>query len=254
VKRAVSMPNMTSPATLVELAVLAEAAGYDGVFLWDHVVYLDVLGAPTVDPWVVLGAIAHATETVRLGPLVTPLSRRRPWRVAQEVCTLDHLSGGRAVLGVGLGWPVEEDFARFGEVTDDRERAALLDDGLAVIDDAWRGSLRPAPVQQPRPPVWVAGMWPNRKPFDRAARWDGICPLKLVAEMDEVPLLRPDELAACVAYVRERRRDGAPFDVVVSPHWEHTPAEYEDAGATWLVTGTSLDADWPDELRRRLQQ
>lgn len=265
-KRAVSMPNMADPSTLVDLAVTAEGAGYDGVFLWDHVVYLDVLGAPMVDPWVVLGAIAQATSRVRLGTLVTPLSRRRPWRVAQEVSTLDHLSGGRAVLGVGLGWPAEEDFGRFGEVTGDAERAAMLDEGLDLLDALWSGepvhhagahfavnaSLRPAPVQQPRPPVWVAGMWPNHRPFDRAARWDGVCPLKMVAEMNEVPLLRPDELAACVAYVRERREDDRPFDVVVSPHWEHDAAEYEQAGATWLITGTSLEPDWADDLRHRL--
>jgi alkanesulfonate monooxygenase SsuD/methylene tetrahydromethanopterin reductase-like flavin-dependent oxidoreductase (luciferase family) len=93
------MPNMAEPATIVELAVLAESSGFDGVFLWDHVRYMDMLDLPVVDPWVVLGAIAQATSRVRLGTLVTPISRRRPWRVAQEVATLDHLSGGRAVLG-----------------------------------------------------------------------------------------------------------------------------------------------------------
>src|SRR5688500_6451750 len=108
------MPNMDAPSTVVELAVLAESARYDGVFLWDHVFYGDFVDHPLADPWVVLGAMAQATTRVRLGALVTPLSRRRPWRVAQEVTTLDYLSGGRAVLGVGLGWPAAEDFERFG--------------------------------------------------------------------------------------------------------------------------------------------
>jgi alkanesulfonate monooxygenase SsuD/methylene tetrahydromethanopterin reductase-like flavin-dependent oxidoreductase (luciferase family) len=266
VKRAVSMPNMADPRTIVSLAVLAESAGYDGVFLWDHVVYGDFSDLPMVDPWVVLGAIASATSRVRLGPLVTPLSRRRPWRVAQEVTTLDHLSGGRAVLGVGLGWPAEEEFLRFGERSDEALRAEMLDEGLDLISALWSGehvrhdgehftvdaTMRPPPVQQPRPPIWVAGMWPNRRPFERAAHWDGMCPLKAVADPTEVPLLRPAELAACMDYVRSQRDVSAPFDVVVSPHGEHTETEYADAGATWLIIGTSLDASWPEDLRRRL--
>jgi alkanesulfonate monooxygenase SsuD/methylene tetrahydromethanopterin reductase-like flavin-dependent oxidoreductase (luciferase family) len=260
------MPNMADPSVLVDLAVVAEDAGYDGVFLWDHVRYMDMVDLPMVDPWVILGAIAHATKRVRVGTLVTPLSRRRPWRVAQEVATLDHLSGGRAVLGVGLGWPAEEDFARFGEVSDAGVRAAMLDEGLGLIDALWSGGsvqhrgehysvdtvLRPAPVQRPRPPVWVAGMWPNPRPFDRAARWDGVVPLADI-DVGGIPLLRPSELAACASYVRARRVSDAPFDVVVSPHWEHTAEEYVEAGATWLVTGTSLDSDWADQLRAVLE-
>jgi alkanesulfonate monooxygenase SsuD/methylene tetrahydromethanopterin reductase-like flavin-dependent oxidoreductase (luciferase family) len=267
VKRAVSMPNMADPATIVSLAVLAEEVGYDGVFLWDHVVYGDFSELPMFDPWVLLGAMAGATSRVRLGTLVTPLSRRRPWRVAQEVATLDHLSAGRAVLGVGLGWPPEEEFERFGERSDDALRAEMLDEGLDLVNALWSGehvqhdgdhfnvdaTMRPPPVQQPRVPVWVAGFWPGTRPFERAARWDGVCPLKKVSEMTEVPLLRPDELAACVEYVRDRRDTSAPFDVVVSAHWEHTPDEYADAGATWLVTGTSLEATWPDQLRGVLE-
>lgn len=257
---------MADPATIVSLAVLAEEVGYDGVFLWDHVVYGDFSELPMFDPWVLLGAIAQATSRVRLGTLVTPVSRRRPWRVAQEVVTLDHLSGGRAVLGVGLGWPPEEEFERFGERSDDVLRAEMLDEGLDLINALWSAehvrhdgdhynvdaTMRPAPVQQPRVPVWVAGFWPGTRPFERAARWDGVCPLKKVAEMTEVPLLRPSELAECVAYVRARRDTTAPFDVVVSAHWEHTPEEYADAGATWLITGTSLEPTWPEDLRRRL--
>jgi hypothetical protein len=266
VKRIVSIPNMTDPATIVDLAVTAEQAGYDGVFLWDHVVYGDFVDFPMADPWVVLGAIAQATTRVRLGTMVTPISRRRPWRVAQEVSTLDHLSGGRAVLGVGLGWPPEEEFVRFGEVSDDAARAELLDEGLDLITALWSGehvhhdgthftvdaTMRPAPVQRPRPPVWVAGMWPVRRPFDRAARWDGMCPLG--ADTSGITLLRPDELAACVAYVLGRRESDAPFDVIVSPHWEESPADYVEAGATWLVDGSGLDPDWPADLRSRVER
>lgn len=257
----VNLPNMTDPATLVDLAVTAEAAGWDGVFVWDHVAYAEIVELPVVDPWVLLGAVAQATERVRLGPMITPLARRRPWRVAQEVATLDHLSAGRAVLGVGLGWPAVEDFARFGERREDAVRAEMLDEGLDLISALWSGehvrhdgqhfdvdtTMRPAPVQRPRPPVWVAGMWPNKRPFARAARWDGV--FAMSAATDEVPLLRPDDVREVVAYIRERRETDEAFDVVTSGHWEHTAAEYEDAGVTWLIQSWNAEPGWASELR-----
>ena len=133
-KYGVSMPNMADPKVLVDLAVEAEAVGWDGVFLWDHVQWRRDVGNDIHDPWVLLGAIAVQTSTVALGPLVTPVARRRPQKLAKEVITLDHLSGGRAVLGVGLGAPAEDEFANFGDAADDRVRAARLDEGLAVLD------------------------------------------------------------------------------------------------------------------------
>lgn len=265
-KHALNLPNMAEPAVLVELATAAEASGWHGVFLWDHVAYADAVELPVVDPWVVLGAIAQATSRVRVGTMVTPLARRRPWRVAQEVATLDHLSRGRATLGVGLGWPVVEDFERFGEPGDDRTRAALLGEGLELIAALWSGervrhdgehftveaTMRPAPVQRPRPPVWVAGMWPNRAPFRRAARWDGV--VAMSAATDEgPPLLRPDAVAAIVELIEQERARDEPFDVVVSGHWEHTPAEYADAGATWLVSSWDAEPGWVDQLRERAE-
>jgi len=253
------MPNMAEPAVLVELAVTAEAAGWDGVFLWDHLTYFtDDL--PTVDPWVVLGAIAQATSSVRLGTMVTPLSRRRPWHVAKEVATLDHLSGGRAVLGVGLGVPVDRDFEAFGERSDDGLRAEMLDESLDLISALWSGehvrhegehyqvdtTLQPAPVQQPRPPVWVAGRWPNRRPFERAARWDGVAPL--MASTEGIGLCRPDDVRTIVEFCRGQRVTTAPFDVVVAAHWEHTPAEYAAAGVTWLIQSWNAEPGWVDAL------
>lgn len=260
-KHGVNLPNMAPPSELVELAVLAETSSWDGVFLWDHVAYSDSVDLPTFDPWVVLGAFAQATTRVRLGPMVTPIARRRPWRVAQEVTTLDHLSGGRAVLGVGLGWPAVEDFARFGDRSDDRLRAEMLDEGLDLISALWSGehvrhdgehfdvdaTLRPPPVQQPRVPIWVGGMWPNTGPFERAARWDGMFPMSAT---DGLP--RPDEVAAALAFVREHREVDAPFDVVVPAHWEHTEAEFADAGATWMMQGWDAEPGWPDMLRERI--
>lgn len=140
---------------------------------------------------VLLGAIAARTSRVRLGTLVTPVPRRRPWKVAKEVTTLDHLSGGRAVLGVGLGFPPDIEYGAFGEPTDVRVHGAKLDEALPIIDRLLRGDpvdhdgehyqvhahLNPPAVQRPRPPIWVAATLPHRRPLARARRWDGIFPI-----------------------------------------------------------------------------
>src|SRR5262245_27138592 len=132
-KYAISTPNMGRPTDLVALAVAAEAGGWDGVFLWDHLQLVRAMTLDVLDPWVVLGAMAQATARVRLGALVTPLPRRRPWVVAKHVTTLDHLSGGRIVVGVGIGFPADAEFGAFGEETADRLRGDLLDEGLDVL-------------------------------------------------------------------------------------------------------------------------
>ena len=176
---AVNIPPFTDAATVVELAVDAESAGWDGVFLWDHLQFMAGARLTIHDPWVLLGAIANATERVRLGTLVTPLARRRPQMVAKHVTTLDHLTGGRAVLGVGLGSPADADFAAFGDESDDIKRAAILDDRLSAVAAMLAGgevthhgkhthidaNLLPAAVQRPRPPIWVAAVAPHRRPL-----------------------------------------------------------------------------------------
>jgi alkanesulfonate monooxygenase SsuD/methylene tetrahydromethanopterin reductase-like flavin-dependent oxidoreductase (luciferase family) len=184
------------------------------------------------DPWVALSAIACATRRVRIGPLVTPLSRRRVQKVARETATLDLLSDGRLVLGVGIGSDRNGELEPFGEVTDPRERAQLLDDGLERLVRFWGGEFEPAPVQRPRIPVWVAARWPNRRPVRRAARWDGLFPI----DMNE-----PDQLAELVAYAHELREDGAGmFEVVAENPPGADLAPWEAAGATWCLT--SFDA------------
>lgn len=219
--------ELVDPRLLAELARRAEDRGWDGFFLWDHVAYREPVRA-LADPWVSLAAIACATERLRLGPLVTPLSRRRVQKLARESVTLDHLSRGRLTLGVGLGVEGNRELEPFGEVTDPRERARLLDEGLERLAALWGGEFEPAPVQRPRIPIWVAARWPNRRPLQRAARWDGLFP---------VDLPDPGALASYAEQIRALRPADAPgFDLIVdlAPGADVTP--WAAAGATWVLT------------------
>lgn len=218
--------ELADPRVIAELAASAERAGWDGFFVWDHVAYR----APTravADPWVALSAIACATERLRLGPLVTPLSRRRVHKVARETATLDLLSGGRLTLGVGLGSDNNGELEPFGEVVEPRERARLLDEGLEALTGYWGGGFEPVPVQRPRIPVWVAGRWPKRRPLERAARWDGFFPIELP---DPEALA---ELAEALGQLRGNR-DG--YDLVIEHPPGADPGPWEAAGATWCLT------------------
>jgi alkanesulfonate monooxygenase SsuD/methylene tetrahydromethanopterin reductase-like flavin-dependent oxidoreductase (luciferase family) len=180
------------------------------------------------DPWVALAAIAYATDRIRLGPLVTPLSRRRVHKLARETVTLDHLSDGRLTLGVGLGSSRSGEIKRFGEVANPRERARLLDGGLRDLTGYWDGALEPPPVQRPRIPIWVAARWPSRKPLRRAARWDGLFPIELPA---------PEALATLASELRELRGgNGGRFDLVTEIAPGEDPSPWESAGATWVLT------------------
>jgi alkanesulfonate monooxygenase SsuD/methylene tetrahydromethanopterin reductase-like flavin-dependent oxidoreductase (luciferase family) len=247
---ALSVPPFTDPAEVVSLATRAEASGWDGFFLWDHLRWDDVVEAH--DPWVLLGAIARETETMRLGTMVTPLSRRRPQVVAKHLTTLDHLSGGRATFGVGLGDPPDLDFSDFGDEASYKTRAQITDEALTVLAglvgegrvshhgehfdvDA---SVRPRPVQRPRIPIWVAGRAPNALPLARAKRWDGYVPIS-----DDH--LSPDALAA---YVGDHPHDD--WDLVAQWAPGFTVDEFEAAGATWLVRSVwPHEEGWLDELR-----
>lgn len=219
--------ELVDPRLLAELAAGAEARGWDGIFLWDHVRYRAPVEA-VADPWVALSAIACATSTMRLGPLVTPLSRRRVHKLARETATLDQLSGGRLIFGVGLGSDSTGELEPFGEVVDARKRARLLDQGLEQLTGYWDGEFLPRPVQSPRIPVWVAARWPHRRPLRRAARWDGLFPIELPG---------PDALTELGEEIRRLRPDDGPFDLVVDipPGTQVEP--WALAGATWVLTG-----------------
>jgi alkanesulfonate monooxygenase SsuD/methylene tetrahydromethanopterin reductase-like flavin-dependent oxidoreductase (luciferase family) len=270
VRYAISVPNFgdqADPAWTIGLAREAEAAGWDAFFLWDHLLAWN--GNVVADPWTLLAAVAVSTERVRLGTMVTPLPRRRPWQVVRQIVTLDHLSRGRAVLGVGLGYPPHEEFEVFGEPGDARTRAELLDEGLEVVDGLMRGgafshagrhfriddvAFAPTPVQRPRVPIWVAGAWPHRRPFRRAARFDGVVPIALAAGGEEVPIDVPT-MREVVAYTDGLRTGDAPFDRIFTGILPDDPAEalameaeLASFGVTWWQVSPAMGED-RDEVR-----
>jgi alkanesulfonate monooxygenase SsuD/methylene tetrahydromethanopterin reductase-like flavin-dependent oxidoreductase (luciferase family) len=270
----ISAPNFgeySDPRLLAALAHEAEIAGWDGFFPWDHITWPGPV--PVADPWVVLAAMAMQTERILLGPMVTAPPRRRPWKLARETVTLDHLSGGRLILGVGLGFWQHEEFEALGEAGSPQRRAAKLDESLAVLTGLWSGTpfsyhgtqyqvnnvcFLPTPVQQPRIPIWVAGGWPTKAPFRRAARWDGVFPIN--RDPANTPPLTPSAMRDVVAYVKVHRVGEAPFEVVYAGQTPgRDPAAdaalvvpYAEAGVTWWLELASRRA--PAEMRERIRR
>ena len=266
-KFGISLPNFGAFGDLDllrDLAKEAEERGWDGFFLWDHINWAPV---PMLDPWIALAAIATSTSRIRIGTMVTPLPRRRPWVVARQAATLDHLSGGRVILGVGLGFPPDREYAALGEDPIDRVRAQKLDESLTIIDGLWSGepfsfsgehytieetTFLPRPLQQPRIPIWVAGMWPARAPMRRAARWDGAFPIK-----DDLGFLDVATVNEIAAYVAKYRAGGDPMDLVIGRDLptddgaaSDAVAEYGAAGVTWWMESDKT----PDEARTKLRR
>jgi hypothetical protein len=261
--------------TVSELTRQAEEAGWDGVFIADAMAIggtKDFPDLPWFDPWIVLAAMAMRTERIRIGTFITPVSRRRPWKLVRETVTLDHLSGGRLTLGVGLGAANDDGgFFKVGEETDLKRRAEMLDEGLAIMAGLWSGkpfsftgqhyrvdemSMLPPPVQSPRIPVWVVGVWPKQKSMQRTIRWDGVIPQKYKS-MDRV---KPDEVRKIKGFADEHRTEAAPFDIVVggrtpggnSKKAVNTVRPFAEAGATWWLE--SLMTLSVDKLRARIKQ
>ena len=242
--------ELADVVALAEVAARAEAGGWEGFFVWDHVMTHGDL--EVADPWIALTAVAIATEHVRLGAMVTPLARRRPWDVARQVAVLDRLSGGRMVFGAGLGGDSRRELSAFGEERDPRARAAVLDEALELVVELWRGEpvthvdaayrldraiVRPTPLQRPRPPVWIACVWPHRRPLRRAARYDGVFPVSHVAPLTSA------ELTELMQVVGEHRGPVGPdrsFDLVVVNHERpdaERVADLRQAGTTWWLQG-----------------
>ncbi|HEX4205919.1 MAG TPA: LLM class flavin-dependent oxidoreductase [Ktedonobacteraceae bacterium] len=281
--------------TLAQLAAEAEQAGWDGFFIWDclslpaerhddtqaFITALTTPGEqapillanePLIEPWMALAAIAMSTQCIKIGAMVTPLSRRRPWQVARQTVALDHLSNGRLIFAAGLGFQ-DVDFTPFGEKYDAKIRAERLDEGLEILNGLWSGepfsfhgkhyqvdnvTFLPRPVQQPRIPVWTAGGWPRRKPFRRAARWDGV--YVMTYHQTENRPLTPGEVHEIVAYIQAMRTSPVPCEVAVNGITNgntHEDSEivrpYAEAGATWWIE-YAAERETFAEYRQRILQ
>lgn len=265
---------------LAELAHEAEEAGWDGVFVPDCIyipIELDP-EAPGFDPWVLLTAMAMRTSRIRLGTMLTPPSRRRPWKLARETMTLDRISDGRLILPVGLGALDDAGFGKVGEATERKARAEMLDEALAIITGLWSGQpfsyqgqryqigemkFVPTPVQQPRIPIWVTGMWPGKKSMGRVLNWDGLLPNKR-SENGSPAAITPADISEMKAYIDANRTATTPFDIITEGNTFGKSADeaasiigpFAEAGATWW-----LEAMWGspqrsnvDFLRERVRQ
>jgi alkanesulfonate monooxygenase SsuD/methylene tetrahydromethanopterin reductase-like flavin-dependent oxidoreductase (luciferase family) len=254
---------------LVKVATEAEKHGWDGFFLWDHIV--DWKRRILSDAFTVLAAIAAGTERIRIGTTVTPLPRLKPWLAARQTTTLDQLSGGRMILGVGLGTEETTDYARFGERAENKILGEMLDESLEIITGLWSGgrykhqgkyyqvgetAFLPRPVQRPRIPIWAAGFWPRKRPFLRAARWDGVIPLKL-----PVRLLEPEDAGEIMSFIRKHRTGKSPFDLV-NIGWTigrnrrrdlEKVTAYSDSGATWWLESLWTKRDSPLGMLERVR-
>jgi alkanesulfonate monooxygenase SsuD/methylene tetrahydromethanopterin reductase-like flavin-dependent oxidoreductase (luciferase family) len=238
---------------LVEIACESEESGWDGFFLWDHLLVLKQqdMVLPFADPWIALTAVACNTKKMRIGPLVTPLPRRRPWKVAREALSLDHLSKGRLTLGVGLGAPPDVEFKCFGEETDAKIRAQKLDESLDIITGLWSGvpfsyngihyhlesmTFLPKPKQIPRIPIWVGGSVPFEAPFQRAARYDGVAPVHSKWPQP----ITPKDLADVIHIVKSERGTLDNFDIVVCGETSGSDSHRDKALiAPWIEQGAS---------------
>jgi hypothetical protein len=261
----------SDPVYLSDIAVEAEQAGWDGFFIWDHVIYFSpyepfVPMHPFVDPWIALAAVAVKTERVRLGPLITSLARRRPWKVARETVSLDLLSEGRLIMGVGLGAPPDLDFGSFGEEGDDKVRARKMDEGLQIMDGLWTGepfrfqgeyhtvrevTFLPKAKQTPRIPVWIGGGWNTPPALRRAALWDGFFPQKWRE------IISVEEWRGIIEHLNQHRTSDAPIDLVqggTTPGDDparaaEVVAPFEELGLTWWMEHLDpwrFDMDWGD--------
>jgi alkanesulfonate monooxygenase SsuD/methylene tetrahydromethanopterin reductase-like flavin-dependent oxidoreductase (luciferase family) len=248
-KYGVFLPNfgiLGQARVLADLAADAERAGWDGFFIWDHIARKPEFGE-VVDTWVALTAIAMRTTRIHIGALVTPLPRRRPWKVARETASIHQLSGGRLIFGAGIGSTggSQLEWENFGEATDLKQRGAMLDEGLDILTGLWRSEpfsyegqfyhVKDAQfLPAARIPVWIAGTWANKAPFRRAAKWDGV-----------VPTFNGDnpvgQLKEMMAYLDEIRNDDRPFEIVVqgvtpdAAQAAEIIAPYREAGATWWL-------------------
>ena len=269
-KHGLALPY-TSARKVADYAQLAEETDWDGVFLGDAVW--------TVDPFVSLAAAAMVTQRIRLGTMVVPVPLRKPWKLASEAGAVDNLSGGRLTLGLGAGavWMGWQGFP--DEVTDTRARAGMLDETIDILTLLFQGKpfdydgkhfhlklslldeqhYPPRPVQQPRIPLWVVGVWPRMKSMRRALKCDGLLPMKMNPEGKFVDF-DPEDVRAMRAFIEAEGGKDRPFDIVVekkvggldATQAREQLAAWEEAGATWLIEGLWGEND--EGVARRIRQ
>ncbi|QQS25623.1 MAG: LLM class flavin-dependent oxidoreductase [Actinomycetota bacterium] len=231
--------QLADPHALVDVAAAAEEAGWDGVFLWDHVLRPPDESQDIADAWIALAAMACATTRIRLGTMVTPLVRRRVQVLARQTVTLDHLSKGRLVLGIGLGVDGGRELSAFGEETDPRRRGEHTDEAVVALHGLWSGerttvhgrdvwvdgvTFLPRPVQRPRIPTWFAARGDALRPARRAGRHgDGLFPI----EVDR------SRLARMLDAVAAERGSLEGFDVAV--RLSDGPSAFVDLRVTWVL-------------------
>lgn len=260
--------------TILDLASAAEKAGWDGVFYWDAIYIEQPNFKPLMyDPWTVLAAIATRTKKIRIGALLTAVNRRRPWKLAREATTVDHLSGGRLIMPVGLGALDDGGYSKVGEPLDRKTRAELLDEGLDILNGLWTGkpfsyhgkhynmkkmTFRPRPIQKPRIPIWVVGAWPRMKSMRRALKYDGLIPTKktLSGSFAEITL---DDIREIKKFVATHRKAKSAFQIIQEGQTpvgsriqgEEIVQKWEEAGATWWI-----ESRWTktNEVRPRIKQ
>jgi len=245
-----------NPKRLTKLAVEAEKSGWDGFFLWDHIIDSEDMTPEFVDPFIALTSVAENTEKIHIGTTVTPLPRRRPWKLARETVTLDILSEGRLILGIGLGGPSESSL--MNEETNLRIMAEMADEQIEILNGLWSGEefsytgkhykidkvkFLPRPVQNPRIKMWGAGTWPKKGPFRRAAKLDGVIPLSV----DYRDPLTPDDYRNMIEYMKKHGLR-SPYDIVEisfdatkSDEKKRAILDFQDAGINWWL---ELVSDW----------
>jgi alkanesulfonate monooxygenase SsuD/methylene tetrahydromethanopterin reductase-like flavin-dependent oxidoreductase (luciferase family) len=275
-----NVPNFgpfADPRLFADLASAVEEAGWDGLLTWDALIGERWRRMETADPWVLLTAAGLATRRIRLGTAVTPLARRRVRKLAKEITTLDRMTGGRMVLGVGVGDPIDDEFAPFGEPTNRKVLAETLDESLEALNLIFSGEpvtyhgqyvtienieIIPTPVQRPRVPIWVGGGWPGKASMRRAARWDGAIPIMLP---DPSSSPSPDFIRETLGFIHALRAeagmDDLPFDLVLGGTTKPGAAAVDrvgplaEAGVTWWdermpYSPELVDAD---ATRRRIE-
>lgn len=255
----------------IESAKIAEETGWDGFFVWE----------PTygIDAWVTLAAIAVETDKIRLGTLLSPPSRMRPWKLASEVISLDVLSKGRITLSVGLG-AIDTGFAELGENIDLKTRAELLDESLDILEGLWSANMsnydgnhykiknlfesdffnrHPPPelVQKPRIPIWVVGAWPYKKSMTRALKYDGIIPI-IKNKQGVFEEITPEHIHDIKEYIKKNRDANNHYDIIIEgktpgDNFEAIIEPYVNAGVTWWIESDWITKDISN-LHKRVEQ